>query len=126
MPAPFDDPDARIGGHHWTIGGDRCRTDAHKMPEIVIEGIELGDFSRSETVYVGQGQARRRIEARSRRLYGEDETRLLAEVGTIGTLSVWTTVTLIAPLREPLGKMTLPGAILSAKPGRSESVRVPP
>jgi hypothetical protein len=48
---------------------------------VVIERVHLGDFTRSQAVDIWQGDRRRRIEVRARRLNRDDEARLLAEAG---------------------------------------------
>jgi hypothetical protein len=44
----------------------------------------------------------------------------------MGTLSLWTTVTLTQPVIELPGNITLPGTIVNEKPGASGIVSVPP
>ena len=75
---------------------------------------------------LGSGEPRRRLEARSGRLDGDDQARLLAEVRNHRDLVVVDDGDADHAALATPGKVTEPGRISRAKPGTSGSVSVPP
>jgi hypothetical protein len=81
MPSPFNYPDTRIRLDHASIFADGSCANRDEAAQVMIERIHFGDFAGAQSIDVRKSHGRGRIEVRARGLDGDDEARLLAEVG---------------------------------------------
>ena len=86
MPAAFDDANAGVRCYYRAVLAYGPGADAHKLAQIVIKGVHLGDRTGGHGIHIGQRDGRRGIEQDPGGLDGYDEPGLLSEVGHHGNL----------------------------------------